>query len=262
MKTGDANVVTAGFFALGLAVGSFGTLVGIGGGIFLVPIFILGLGWGPEQAVGTSLMVVFLNALSGTLAYVRQKKIYYQAAYWFSAATFPGAVLGSYLVHYFSGSGFKLAFGSLLVCLGVLMFVRSRLAAPHAEHTTTNFPYNRSLGIAVSAVVGFLSSILGIGGGVIHVPAMIYMLGFPAHIATATSHFVLALSTLFGVVSHLLLDNVVLAVAIPLGIGAVLGAQLGAKWSLKVKSKAITTLLAFSLFALGVRLVATAWFGQ
>ena len=82
---------TIGFLALGLAVGSFGTLVGIGGGIFLVPIFLLVLGWAPQQAVGTSLMVVFLNALSGTLAYVRQKRIYYQAALWFSAATFPGA---------------------------------------------------------------------------------------------------------------------------------------------------------------------------
>ena len=252
---------TIGFLALGLAIGSFGTLVGIGGGIFLVPIFLLVLGWGPQQAVGTSLMVVFLNALSGTLAYVKQKRIYYQAALWFSAATFPGAVAGSSLVRYFSGNGFKLAFGSLLAVLGVWMFIRSTLAKPKEDQLSTNFAYNRTLGIVISAIVGFLSSILGIGGGVIHVPAMIYVLGFPPHIATATSHFVLAISTLFGVVSHILWHNVVMEAAIPLGIGAVIGAQFGARWSSKVKSKGITLLLAFSLFALGARLVVVAWLG-
>ena len=255
-------MVTLGFLALGLAVGSFGTLVGIGGGIFLVPIFLLVFGWQPQQAVGTSLMVVFLNAVSGTFAYIKQKKIYYQAAIWFSIATFPGAVAGSYLVQYFSGPGFKLAFGALLSILGAWMFIRSFLTKPANETLSTDFDYNRTLGIAMSAVVGFLSSILGIGGGVIQVPAMIYVLGFPPHIATATSHFVLALSTLFGVVSHLFWHNVILSVAVPIGVGAVIGAQFGARWSNKVKSKSITMLLALSLFALGVRLVATGFWGQ
>ena len=255
-------MVTAGFLVLGLAIGSFGTLVGIGGGIFLVPIFLLLFGWEPQQAVGTSLMVVFLNAVSGTFAYIKQKKIYYQAAFWFSAATFPGAVAGSYLVQYFSGPTFKLAFGGLLSILGAWMFIRSFLAKPADEKLSTDFVYNRTLGIAISAVVGFLSSVLGIGGGVIHVPAMIYVLNFPPHIATATSHFVLALSTLFGVISHLFWHNVVLSAAAPIGAGAIIGAQFGARWSNKVKSKGITMLLAFSLFALGVRLLATGCLGQ
>ena len=62
-----------------------------------------------------------------------------------------------------------------------------------------DFQYNRTLGIVASLGVGFLSSIFGIGGGVIHVPLMIYLLGFPVHVATATSHFVLACSSAFGV---------------------------------------------------------------
>lgn len=116
--------------------------------------------------------------------------------------------------------------------------------------------YNRTAGVLLSLCVGFLSSILGIGGGIIHVPAMVYLL--VQHIATATSHFVLAISSMVGVFSHFLLHNILIKEALMIGVGAVLGAQLGAKMSLKVKSKAILSLLAFCLFGLGARLVFTA----
>ena len=89
-------------------------------------------------------------------------------------------------------------------------------------------------------------------------PAMVYLLAFPAHIATATSHFVLAISSMVGVFSHFLLHNILIKEALMIGVGAVLGAQIGAKMSLKVKSKAILSLLGFCLFGLGARLVFTA----
>ena len=85
------------FFLLGLGVGTFGTLVGIGGGLILIPIFLLVLHFPAQQAIGTSLTVVFFNALSGTIAYIKQKKVYYEAAFRFALATLPGAFLGSYL---------------------------------------------------------------------------------------------------------------------------------------------------------------------
>ena len=118
-----------------------------------------------------------------------------------------------------------------------------------------SFRYNKTLGIGSSLFVGFLSSIFGIGGGIIHVPLMIYLLGFPVHIATATSHFVLAVSSFMGVVSHFMLDHIVWLPAISLGIGASIGAQLGAKLSKKTKPKLILILLSCAVFALGVRLI-------
>ena len=84
---------------------------------------------------------------------------------------------------------------------------------------------------------------------------MIYLLGFPVHIATATSHFVLAVSSFMGVVSHFMLDHIVWLPAISLGIGASIGAQLGAKLSKKTKPKLILILLSCAVFALGVRLI-------
>jgi uncharacterized membrane protein YfcA len=243
------------FFILGIAVGTFGTLVGIGGGIILVPIFLLILHYTPQQAVGTSLVVVFLNAISGTYAYIKQKKVYYDAAVRFAIATVPGAFAGSYLVSYFTSKTFNIAFGILLMIFAIIMFYRTvGKQIDDKPFDKDTFQYNRALGVFFSFFVGFLSSILGIGGGIVHVPLLVYILGFPAHVATATSHFVLAISSLFGVTSHLALGNVLLLPALSIGIGATLGAQLGARLSLKVKSRVILMLLSLAMAALGLRL--------
>ena len=245
-------------FLLGLAVGTFGTLVGIGGGFLLVPLFILLLHWNPQNAVGTSLTVVFFNALSGSLAYIKQKRVYYDAAIRFSIATLPGAFLGSYLVKYFTGFSFQLTFGVLVIFLAFFMFFRPAKKNADKTFDKKTFTYNRPLGILMSVVVGFLSSILGIGGGIIHVPMMIYVLSFPTHIATATSHFILAISTFFGVTSHFMLNHILIKPALIIGAGAVIGAQIGAKLSAKVNSRLIIILLSITLLVLGIRLIMTA----
>jgi len=241
-------------FMLGFFIGALGTLVGVGGGFILVPIFLLVFHYTPQQAIGTSLTVVFFNALSGTIAYIRQKKVYYDAAIRFSLATLPGAVLGSYLSYYFSSQIFYISFGLLLMVIAVLLYIRSR---SESEKTCdlNEFRYNRTLGTLMSILVGFLSSIFGIGGGIIHVPTMICLLGFPTHTATATSHFVLAVSSFFGVVSHYLLGNILIIPALVIGFGSILGAQLGAYLALRTKAKSITILLCTALLALGLRMI-------
>ena len=246
------------FFLLGLGVGTFGTLVGIGGGLILIPIFLLVLHFPAQQAIGTSLTVVFFNALSGTIAYIKQKKVYYDAAFRFALATLPGAFLGSYLAEYFTGTTFNMVFGVFLLFMAILMYTKSSSKKAAADFDKETFTYNRMLGIIISAGVGFLSSILGIGGGVIHVPLMIYALGFPTHVATATSHCVLAVSSFTGVISHYILNHILVGPALSIGIGAVIGAQIGAKLSNKTKSKVIIILLSCAVFALGVRLIISA----
>lgn len=244
------------YVVLGFAVGTFGTLVGIGGGVILVPIFLLIMHWTPQHAIGTSLTVVFFNALSGSIAYIQQKRVYYDAAIRFSLATLPGAVAGSYLATYFTGRTFHIAFGILLMVMAFLMAYRPAKKNNYdAEFDKNTFQYNRTLGVILSACVGFLSSILGIGGGIIHVPAMIFLLSFPTHIATATSHLVLAISSFFGVASHLVLHHVLIKEALLIGGGAVAGAQFGAFLSIKANSRLILSLLSLALFFLGLRLI-------
>ena len=252
------------FGLLGIFVGAFGTLVGLGGGIICVPIFIMLLSDGgiypyfhtAAQITGTSLVIVLANATSGTLAYLKQKRVYFPAAVPFAIATLPGAFLGSYVVDKFDSAMLNFSFGLFLVCMSCLIYNNSRKKKYADIHEIPEgFTFNKTIGLTSSAGVGFISSIFGIGGGAIHVLLMVYLMNFPVHVATATSHFVLAASAAFGVVSHIYLDHVVWLPAICISVGAAIGAQIGARLSKKTTSKVILGLLALAMFSLGIRLI-------
>ena len=110
-------------------------------------------------------------------------------------------------------------------------------------------------GIVVSLFVGFMSSILGIGGGIIHVPFLIVALSLPIHIATATSHFVLSISAFVGAATFLALGNVDLRTVALMGVGILVGAQLGARASLRAGATLIRRILAGSLAVVGLRMI-------
>lgn len=99
--TGRRRILTAAFlFASGVGIGVLGTLIGAGGGWMIVPLLLLGFHFTPQQAVGTSLAVVFLNALSGSIAYMAQGRVLYRMGVALASATIPGALLGAWLVQY------------------------------------------------------------------------------------------------------------------------------------------------------------------
>jgi hypothetical protein len=103
--------------------------------------------------------------------------------------------------------------------------------------------------------VGFLSSVLGIGGGLVHVPMMVYLFNFPAHIATATSHLILMFTSIFGAVSHISLGHFLPGIAIALAVGVIPGAQLGAQLAKRTQSKWIIRFLSLALLAVAGRLI-------
>jgi hypothetical protein len=137
----------------------------------------------------------------------------------------------------------------------------TRVMPGDEEGSTFQYSYNLWQGILYSAGVGFISSLLGIGGGVVHVPIMITLLRFPVHVAVATSHFVLAISAASGSAVHLSngdLAGANLLRALLLSAGVIPGAQLGARLAQRFKGPAIVRLLAVALFALGIRLLLSA----
>ena len=248
-------------FILGIGVGSFGALVGIGGGLIMVPLFMYFM-MQPSGSTFANVQEVFgvlLNALSGTWAYFRQKRIILSVAMPFALATVPGAFLGSYVSEWFSGPAFSITFGASLAFLGCFMYWSSRNKAANRsadEFDPNELPRSKIwLGIGCSFFVGFISSILGIGGGVVHVPMMVFLLGFPPLVAVATSTFVLMVSAAIGVVGHALLAHIVWAPAVAVGCGAIVGAQLGARLARKSKPRLIVILLSCVMVALGCQLV-------
>jgi hypothetical protein len=249
---------------LGVAIGAFGTLIGAGGGFVLVPILVLGYHFAPPEAVGTSLAVVFLNALSGTVAYLTQRRVDLSLGWKFALATMPGAIGGAYLTRAMSSRLFNVAFGLVLVGIAVLLFV-GRTAAPssraevHRGVDAAGAPHVYRVdawkGILVSLGVGGLSSAFGIGGGIIHVPFLIAALGLPVHVATATSHFVLSISTLVGAATFLALGHVDLRATGLLGAGVLIGAQIGARASVRASPDVIRRILGGSLALVGLRML-------
>jgi uncharacterized membrane protein YfcA len=124
-----------------------------------------------------------------------------------------------------------------------------------------HYAYNATVGVTLSVFVGYLSSVLGVGGGFIHVPALSGLLNFPVHVATATSHFVLAVMALTGTLVHVMTGvfaHGVRRTAI-LAIGVVLGAQAGARLSNRVGGTWILRGLAFAMVFVGIRLLMTEW---
>lgn len=258
---------------IGFGVGTFGTLVGAGGGFLLVPILaLLEPTLPPEAITAVSLAVVAFNAGSGAFAYARQRRIDYASGIPFAIATLPGSVIGVLVVRLVARQLFDLIFAVMLVGLAIFIVVthEEERDVPESgggwgsalrrirDRGGIEYVYrvNVPLGVTLSAGVGFLSSFLGIGGGVIHVPALVGLLRFPAHIATATSHFVLAIMATVGTGVHLAAGdlNGLIVQTILLGIGALVGAQLGARISTHVHGTHIVRILAISLVFVGVRL--------
>lgn len=249
------------FIVVGFFTAMLGTIIGAGGGLVFVPLFMYWFPeWSPSMIVGTSLFSVMCNAISGSLAYIKQKKVYLSAALIFSIATFPGAILGAQMSGWFSGPEFMFAFGCFMLCASFLIgFKNFGKKGERKEESLTmdEVSYNKPIGIGISIIVGFISSIFGIGGGLVHVPALIFIMGFPTHLATATSHAILAVSTAVGVVTHIVEHHIVFSIAIPVSIGAIFGAQAGAQIAKRLRAKVILALMSVGVFSLAVKLIIT-----
>lgn len=273
----DFWLIMLAFVAFGIVVGAYGTLIGAGGGFIIVPVLLLVLKWPHEQAVATSLCVVTANATSGTISYWRQGRVDFRTGIQFALATLPGAIIGSLTVSLLSGRVFDLIFGILLVVLSTYLMFRPERRSNNQGDTTKpegpkgwlwtvrsltdargenyKFGFSKGWGLVLSFGVGFMSSILGIGGGIIHVPALINLFSFPAHIATATSHFILAISAATGSTTQLIQGNVQIAPAIAMAIGAIGGAQVGGALSRRLTGRWIVRGLALALVIVGLRLM-------
>ena len=231
----------------------------------------------PEVITAVSLIAVLANSASGSIAYGYQRRIDYRSGIPFVIAGLPGAILGAVLVGYIPRQTFDALFALLLAGVGLFLLVRSPSNAIHppahgwttvqrdlTDRTGNRYFYSFQMwkALAVSAVIGFVSSLLGIGGGVLHVPVMATMLHFPIHIAAATSHFVLAFMALEGTAVHVATGVITvdrsLAQALLLAVGAVIGAQVGARLSRRVHGPFIMRALAVGLILVAIRLAVQA----
>jgi uncharacterized membrane protein YfcA len=260
---------------VGLIAGTLGSLVGLGGGIVIVPtLLFLGSGTSllseisPQVATGTSLLVIIFTGLSSTIAYYKQKKVDYKSGLFFFIGSGPGGILGAWVNKHLDVNSFSIWFGCFMIFISFVLMFKDRLK-PRKKKTEKGiwrtyidasgneqtYGFHPVAAILISVVVGFLGGLLGIGGGSLLVPAMILLFFFPPHIAVATSMLLLFLTSLTSSVAHIYMGNINWLYAAALIPGAWFGGKLGAYINQKLPSKTIVVLLRIVLIIVGVRLI-------
>jgi hypothetical protein len=250
-------------------VGIVAAMIGIGGGVFIVPFLTLISGFSPQHAVGTSLAMIIFTSVSSTVRYSRQRRIDFKVGLVLTIATIPGAFLGAHLTTLFTAQLLGLAFGFFLIFVAIRMALPSN---PHqrksmkmrgswhrkitdSEGNIFEYDANVIVGLALSFFGGISSGLLGIGGGSLIVPILHLTMGLPIHVTVATSMFIMIFTSISGVATHLSIGNVHMDYAILLALGVIFGAQLGAHVSQKVSGKHLRRLFAVVLLVVSVRMI-------
>ncbi|MDP7628632.1 MAG: sulfite exporter TauE/SafE family protein [SAR202 cluster bacterium] len=278
------------YLVLGIGTGIYGILVGAGGGVILAPSLMIFLGVDPTIAAGTSLTLVSVNSISGTLAYKRTGFIDLRSGLFFALAAVPGSILAPLALDYAPAGLFKILFGILLLGLAILIglkpesreresseaFEDFKLSKPSAfnsmpdwlQFTMTKrrivatkgrifvFEFNESLGTAFNIVLGFISSFFGTGGGFLRTPALVSVFGFPVQVAVATSIFALSIYSTIGAGIHAYLGNVDwYPTFVWSGIGLIIGGQIGARLMEIIKGIWILRILLLIVLVMGIQLI-------
>jgi len=267
---------------LGAAVGFLSGVFGVGGGFLLTPLLIF-IGVPPTVAVASSSNQLVGASVSGVLAHWRRGNVDFKMGYVLLVGGLAGSLLGVWIFTLLKRLGqveltISIGYVLLLGVLGFLMMIESvrallRMHRPGAarrrlhQHTWMHgLPlkarFRRSrlyisalLPIGIGFVVGIFSAILGIGGGFIMVPAMIYMLGMPTGVVPGTSLlqiiFVAANVTLLQAFTNHTVDAVL---ALVLLAGGVIGAQIGSRFGTHLRGEQLRFLLALMVLAVAAKL--------
>lgn len=273
------------FLLLGLGgiVGILSGMFGVGGGFLLTPLLFF-IGIPPAVAVATGATQIVASSVSGLLAHLKRRTVDLRMGSVLLIGGLIGAGLGIIIFNYLRSMGqvdllVTIFYVVFLGIIGSLMFIESlrairksgRIPTRRKHNWIHNLPFKikfRVSGLYISVIppmmvgvfVGILSAIMGVGGGFIMVPAMIYLLGMPTKVVIGTSLFQIIFVTAFTTLLHATTNYTVdIVLAVFLLIGGVIGAQFGTRIGLKLKAEQLRILLALLVltvcFKLGLDLL-------
>jgi uncharacterized membrane protein YfcA len=269
-----AEVSVNAFLLLGLGglVGVLSGMFGVGGGFLMTPLLFF-IGIPPAVAVATEANQIVASSFSGVLAHLRRKTVDFKMGTVLMLGGLLGAAIGVVLFNYLKSLGqvdllVKLCYVVFLGIIGGLMFFESlrairrtsrNLAPPKKSRQrgwVQKLPLKirfRTSGLYISIIpplivgvfVGILAAIMGVGGGFIMVPAMIYILGMPTKVVVGTSLYQIIFVTAFTTLLHATTNYTVdVALAVLLLVGGVIGAQIGTQIGTRLKAEQLRILLA------------------
>lgn len=236
--------------AVGIAGGIVGSILGVGGGIIFTPTLAL-LGFQPTSVSSTSLIAVAFTSISSTVSYARRRRIKYETASKLAILSAPGAVLGAYLSAVISTELFKLIFSVILISAVIYMLFNSHFK----ERKVEKGEYHQLVAYFCAFAAGVVSSLFGVGGGIIFVPLLLIMLGMRMYEAAPTSQFVIMISALIGLATHVMLGHPAYLHALSLAVGAFAGGLIGAELSGRLRERLLRIFLSIYLLLVSCGLI-------
>ena len=258
-EAGDRSYPRRGMTVLLLMVagglaGSLGAMLGIGGGIVLVPALVLLFGIPVEDAVPASLMCVVANSCAAAAGYVHNHLSDIRLGLTLELSTVLGAIFGGLVAAMVAPAMVAVVFGLFTFYVALQMLL---LRAPRQEPATLDdySPTNYPLGISGSFVAGGLSALLGVGGGPLKVPLMSYGMRVPFKVASATSNLMIGVTGAASVAAYALRGHLKLALVSPLVVGVLGGAYVGSLLMPKVPTPVLKKLFALVLLVVASQML-------
>lgn len=237
---------------VGFGSGIIGSLIGVGGGIVMTPVLTY-MGFSPAVIASSSLIAVFATSLSSTLTYVRKKYINYRLGLQLALPAIPGSIIGGFFSNFVSLDYFKIYFAILLTSVGLYIFFKNQIINKTLNRTPKPLFY--LILIFGTFGAGVISSFFGIGGGIIFVPILVIIYKLKMINASPTAQFTLLISTITGLLTHIILEHPDYSYGITLALGAFLGAQLGSRSIHLINENILNKILSFSLITVAINLI-------
>ncbi len=245
------------YVVAGLVIAFIATMGGIGGGVFMVPLFYYA-GLSIEKAVATSKFVIMFSSAMGTASYARLKRIPYRLGIPMLAGMVPASFIGAYLTARLDPSILKFLIGLFVTYYGVRLiatYIKKRINHLGEDDGVPSIPPYK--GFIIGVFSGLIAGITGTGGGAINMPLFIGVLKIPIHVAVALSIFLIFPSAVAAVYQHVSAGMVVYDIGVPFAIGSLIGAIIGPRMANRLKPQPLRLVIAFILIYIGARMLSS-----
>ena len=267
MSAGSFFLLIAG----GVATGTLGSMLGLGGGVFLTPFLVLVFDLPMHQAIATSILAVIATSSAGAAMNVERQIVNLRLGMVLEVATVIGAIFGGLTANVLSGDVLSKVFAVLLLCVSFMMIWRMRhpggISTPmgvgafpasfndEATGTVVSYSVARVPWVmGVSLIAGNISGLLGVGGGIFKVPAMNMISGMPLKAAAATSNFMIGVTAAASAFIYFAHGHLNPLIASPAALGVLAGSFLGVRINRRIKGAYLTWIFAAVLFLVSFKM--------
>lgn len=252
-----------------------GSMLGLGGGVFIVPLFTLLLGVDPHVAIGASAVCVVTNSVVGSRRHLDNRFVNFRLAMILQSTTASGAILGAFIALAIDASFLKVLLGLLLLYAAFSMVKGSKVAIPSLPQDTPDpwnlmydyqegtetvryVPQRLKFGLGASGFAGVLSGMLGIGGGLIQVPVMNLIMKLPLRAAAGTSSFMVGLTSVATAAVFYTNGMIDPQVTAPAMVGVLLGSSFGSWLTKRVKVQQLVSVFVVIMVSLSISMILSA----